>query len=179
MHRYYIVEGETEKAFLEFLKETHYITPGKIRIFNLMQQTLSDGQDFLSVRNPELIGIIDTDVIHTGVHEHLLSNIKRMQRSGRIKILMQNKNFEDELSRLLQCKRSLLYERVKCRDSTKLLKRKLSNMTPEDYTRLLSSTVSRSLPLYCSQPNADIQDLLKQNHLEQVIIPFERIMRLK
>ena len=63
MHRYYIVEGETEKAFLEFQKETQYITPGKIRIFNLMQQTLSDGQDFLSVRNPELIGIIDTDLI--------------------------------------------------------------------------------------------------------------------
>ena len=179
MHRYYIVEGETEKAFLEFLKETHYITPGKIRIFNLMQQTLSDGQDFLSVRNPELIGIIDTDVIHTGVHEHLLSNIKRMQRSGRVKILMQNKNFEDELSRLLQCKRSHLYERVKCLNSTKLLKRKLSNMTPKDYTRLLSSTVSQSPLLYCSQPNADIQDLLKQNHLEQVIIQFKQIMRLK
>lgn len=78
MPRYYIVEGETEKAFLEFLKEAQYIVPGKIRIFNLMQQTLSAGQDFLSVRNPELIGIIDTDVIHAGVHEHLLSNIKRM-----------------------------------------------------------------------------------------------------
>lgn len=177
LHRYYIVEGETEKAFLKFLKETHYIPPGKTRIFNLMQQTLSDGQDFLSVRNPELIGIIDTDVIHTGVHEHLSSNIKRMQHSGRVKILMQNKNFEDELSRLLQCKRSLLHERVKCSDSTKLLKRKLSNMTTEDYTRLLSSTVR--LPLYCSQPNADIQDLLKQKDLEQVIIPFKQIMRLK
>lgn len=97
MPRYYIVEGETKKAFLEFLKESQYIAPGKIRIFNLMQQTLSAGQDFLSVRNPELIGIIDTDVIHAGVHENLLSNIKRMQHSGRVKILMQNKNFEDEL----------------------------------------------------------------------------------
>lgn len=29
MPRYYIVEGETEKAFLEFLKEAQYIVPEK------------------------------------------------------------------------------------------------------------------------------------------------------
>ena len=63
MNRFYLVEGETEQAFFECLKESRFIAPGKIRKYNLMQKAVTPGEYFLSFRNPELICVIDTDVI--------------------------------------------------------------------------------------------------------------------
>ncbi len=178
MIRYYIVEGETEKAFLAFLKEDDRIPAGKIRIFNLMQKNIPPAQDFLSIRNAELICIIDTDIAREDNLKHLTDNIRKMKKSvslKHIKLLTQNKNFEDELCRLLSCKAADLPQKIKCKEQgTKQLKRKLADMDKQEYQHLLRDVSVRA---YCRTFSKEIRIRLEADHLDIVMATGEDIVR--
>lgn len=181
MIRYYIVEGETEKTFLGFLKESNHIAPGKIRIFNLMQKKLSPAQDFLSIRNAELFCIIDTDILSKDNLQCLSTNIRTMKKSIRqqnIKLFAQNKNFEDELCRLLDCKTSELPKKLHCKEQgTKQLKRELANMSIDKYQKLFASA---PLHTYCTHFPEKIRIHLEAEKLSNVIAePGELISKSK
>lgn len=177
MIRYYIVEGETEKAFLTFLKEDCLIPAGKIRIFNLMQKNLSPAQDFLSIRSAELICIIDTDIAREDNLKRLTDNIRKMKKSiplKHIKLLAQNKNFEDELCRLLSCKTADLPQKIKCKgNGADQLKRKLINMNVQGYERLLKDAPMHT---YCQTRPEEIRIRLEADHLDAVIATGEDII---
>lgn len=169
MSKFYIVEGETEKQFLTFLRDYHHIAPGKIRIFNLMQKKISPAQDFLSVRNAELLCIIDTDVIEEANLQCLAFNIRlirnlKPQRS--IKLFCQDKNLEGELCRLLSCKPSELSSRLHCKEpGTKHLKRELANMPPQKYQSLFGDA---PLLTYCAHFTEEIRKRLEAENLASV-----------
>lgn len=98
----YIVEGETEQRFFEFLKARRYIKPGKIYRFNLMQQTLKQTSSICAAYYDRVYAVIDTDVADCAAVRRLQANYKTLLQVCRhTKILVQNKNFEDELRYLL------------------------------------------------------------------------------
>lgn len=170
MSRYYIVEGETEKQFLTFLKDYSHIDSGKIRIFNLMQKTLSPAQDFLSIRNVKLFCIIDTDIIEEANLQCLAANIRQMKKfipQRNIKLFAQDKNLEDELCRLLSCKAGELSSRLHCKEiGTKHLKRELANMSSQKYQDLFANA---PLSTYCAHFPEEICKRLEAENLASVI----------
>ncbi len=170
MIKYYIVEGETEAAFLTFLKDYHHIAPGKIRIFNLMQKKLSLAQDFLSLRNVELLCIIDTDIAGETNLQCLAANVRQMKKSiplRNIKLLAQDKNFEDELCRLLSCKTSDLSQKLHCKEQgAKQLKRELARMPSQKYQALFADAPLRS---YCARFPQEIRKRLEAENLSAII----------
>lgn len=170
MIRYYIVEGETEAAFLTFLKDYHHIAPGKIRIFNLMQKKLSLAQDFLSIRNVELLCIIDTDIVGETNLQCLAANIRQMKKSippRHIKLFAQNKNLEDELCRLLSCKTGDLSQKLHCKEQgTKQLKRELAHLPSQKYQILFGTAPLRT---YCTCFPQEIRKRLEAENLSAII----------
>lgn len=99
----YIVEGEIEERFLQQLKQLGLVVPGKVFTFNLMQKQLKHTSNILAFKNYSAIYcVIDTDVVDKGNIENLVQNIKLLKTIGKPRILVQNKNFEDELMRILE-----------------------------------------------------------------------------
>ena len=181
MNKYYLVEGETEKAFIAYLKAARFIDSGKIRVFNLMQETISDAHEFLSVRNTEFICIIDTDVITENTLACLAQNLRKLKQSAstkHVKLLMQNKNFEDELCRLLQCTKKELPQTVHSKgENLKSTKQKLAGMTPEDYDKLLKETAARIPVTYCAVPPKNFLKALNDRNLSALIADSKQILR--
>lgn len=184
MNRFYLVEGETEQAFFECLKESRFIAPGKIRKYNLMRKAVTPGEYFLSFRNPELICVIDTDVITDSTPDCLAQNLKTLLRVAgspkKVKLLVQNQNFEDELCRILQCPKSSLPGRVDSKLKTlKDCKQKLANMRPEDYRRLLKGDPLRRIPtVYCAKVPDVIQEILERNNLSTLLADPTKIFHI-
>ena len=59
----YIVEGETEEYFLEYLKKESLIVPGRFAKFNLMQDVLKATDIILTNRVGKVFCILDTDCV--------------------------------------------------------------------------------------------------------------------
>lgn len=93
----YIVEGEIEDRFLNQVKEDDYIIAGRVRKFNLMQKKLSAKNSILNTKYDEIFCIIDTDRVDTPNLQVLRDNLKQLQKIGKIVLLIQHQNFEDEL----------------------------------------------------------------------------------
>lgn len=100
----YIAESQIEDKFFEQMRENDLFVPGKIFIFNLMQGKLKHSSNILTKKVKEVNAVIDTDIINEGNLENLYHNLKILKSIGTVRIWIQNKNFEDELCYVMQCK---------------------------------------------------------------------------
>mgnify|MGYP006916080269 CR=1 FL=1 len=102
----YIVEGEIEERFFSFLIQNDYIAPGRINVFNLMQNELHYTNAIFTKRIGKIFAFLDTD--RTGVNNlKVLENNVSMLKTvcpKHLFLLIQNQNFEDELRYMLSCK---------------------------------------------------------------------------
>ena len=185
VNRFYIVEGETEEAFFAYLKQNNFISPGKIKKFNLMQNDITPGENFLSSRNPEYICVIDSDVITNNTPNHLIKNLKALLQvvdsPEKVKLLVQNQNFEDELCHILQCSKNSLPERITPKiKELKDCKQKLANMRPENYSHLLKDGPLHRIPTtYCASLPDTIRNILEGNQLSHLLVNPNKIIHVK
>ena len=102
----YIGEGETEKRFIHFLRENDYIEPGKFVKFNLMQSELRKTSHIFAIRYAKIVCVIDTDCCADDNLNKFFANIKNLKTVCKksLYVAIQNKNFEDELCYILECK---------------------------------------------------------------------------
>ena len=100
---YYFVEGECEKALLSALmhstKEECYICPGKIEVFNIINQKLSVAKVMSLKRGTTVVFVYDTDIKKTDILE---TNIETIVKHSNIKyeniyFFQSVKNLEDEI----------------------------------------------------------------------------------
>ena len=75
---YYIVEGRTEEKIIKVLKKMNLLVPGKIKIYNVIQEIISNV--FLTANittNTTIILVFDTDV---QIKDKLEENIKKLKK---------------------------------------------------------------------------------------------------
>lgn len=96
----YFTEGETEEEIITILKKEGLIYPGKISVFNLLQNPISKAR-IRSISNGTTVLIVfDTDIQDQSKIEQLNENIKMLSRVKEIKeiiLIPQNRNLEEEL----------------------------------------------------------------------------------
>lgn len=95
----YFVEGKTEKAFIEQIKNK-YILSGKIDVLNILQNDIKNSRLINIKPNTTIVLIFDTDVQEKELLNRLAQNIKILKASKHIKevvVISQVLNFEDEL----------------------------------------------------------------------------------
>ena len=95
----YFVEGETEKAFIEQIRNK-YVLSGKIDVLNILQNEIKNSRLISIKPNTTIILIFDTDVQEKELLNRLTQNIKILKNSKHIKeviVIPQVLNFEDEL----------------------------------------------------------------------------------
>ena len=101
----YFAEGKCEERLLNALKENpQKIQPGRIKIFNVVQEPLPKSQLITIQAGTTVVLMFDTNVPHTAC---LKENIKRLSLfCTKIKLvfLPQVLNFEDELVRCCEIK---------------------------------------------------------------------------
>ena len=98
MAYHYFVEGDTERKFVEVIKESKYVYSGRIEKRNLLQKKISD--NILKNIQENTIIVFDTDVIDINNINILDKNIEVFENNDRIKeviLIPQVKNLEDEL----------------------------------------------------------------------------------
>ncbi|MCR5629590.1 hypothetical protein [Eubacterium sp.] len=97
----YYVEGKDDKAIIDVLKqEFRCIETGKVEVFNIVQDKLSDTRIRTLKRGTTVVLVYDTDIENNT--EILKSNIDFLKRQTAIKKVIcipQVKNLEDELLR--------------------------------------------------------------------------------
>jgi hypothetical protein len=98
----YVVEGEIEKRFINQLTRQDLIKPGRVKKFNLMQKELKNSNDILTNKYDYTICVIDSDCTEKCHCTFLRENIKQLKTVGNVLVMVQNKNFEDELEYILQ-----------------------------------------------------------------------------
>ncbi len=101
----FFVEGACEKKLIETLKNTSRIIPGKVRLFNCVQEDLSVSH-LLSIREGNIVFVFDTDVRNTS---YLFGNIGMVKKiCPKVKLLfpVQVENFEDEIVRSADVRKS-------------------------------------------------------------------------
>lgn len=145
----YIMEGEIEERFIKSLKAMGVIAPGRIEVFNLMQQRLKVTSGLLTMIYDRVIGIIDTDIVNHCELENLVFNLKMLSEVSKkpIYLLVQNKNFEDELCFMASVNSLQMLLGLKChtlKDIKKFLAQKV------DYEKLSSRVV---FDKYCTRGN--------------------------
>lgn len=157
----YLAEGETEKYFLESLKEESLILPGKIFKFNLMQNVLKATDRILTNRVDKVFCILDTDCVDIIFLENLRKNIKSLGEisKSKIRLLIQKENFEGELKFIFETN-----------DLGKFFG--LKNRTDADVKRHLAGEVNYSkyitkekLRRYCSRYTL-FQDFIREKNLK-------------
>ncbi len=95
----YFVEGDTEKAFIEQIRNK-YVLSGKIDVLNILQNEIKNSRLISIKPNTTIILIFDTDVQEKELLNRLTHNIKVLKDSKHIKeviVIPQVLNFEDEL----------------------------------------------------------------------------------
>lgn len=167
----YIADGEIEERFFDFLKVNDFICSGRFRKFNLMREKLSGASDILKKIMDKVYCVLDTDCIEKVNFDTLVYNIGLLKRicPRNILLLIQNKNFEDELSYVLECKN--LCERFKLKHSTQSdLKRHLAQSV--SYVGIISR---ENLVLYCRRPEEFKDELKNQKQKldDKKIVLFE------
>ena len=96
----YVVEGETEERFLKEMIYLNYIRPGRIKIYNIMQNEICESDSIMLKKNDVIFCFIDTDCIERKNLNKFCNNIKFLKKIGRVIVFVQNKNFEDELRKI-------------------------------------------------------------------------------
>ena len=98
MAYHYFVEGDTERKFIEVIKENKYVYSGRIEKRNLLEKKISDNILKNIQKNTTIVIIFDTDVIDINNINILDKNIEIFENSKKKVILIpQVKNLEDEL----------------------------------------------------------------------------------
>lgn len=96
----YFVEGHDEEKLIDTLKtDLQYIVPGKVQVFNVVQERLTKLRIMQLKKGTVAILVFDTD---SGNIQILQDNIEFLKKSGIIKKVLcitQVKNLEDELVR--------------------------------------------------------------------------------
>ena len=96
----YYVEGSCEKQLISALKEQPAkLAPGKIRIFNVIQDLIPRSQLLTIQSGTTVIFVFDTDVPETEVLKKNIEQIGRYCTKVKIVYLAQVLNFEDEIVR--------------------------------------------------------------------------------
>ncbi len=98
----YIVEGEIEERFFRQMIRLYYIRPGRIKIFNIMQNELSNSDNIMMKKYDLIFCVIDSDCIQRDNLNKFCNNIKKLKTIGKVIVFVQDKNFEQELCRMLQ-----------------------------------------------------------------------------
>lgn len=93
----YVVEGEIEQRFLGQLIHCDWVQPGVVRKFNLMQESMKSSNYILTKRYDKIFCIIDTNCADKSNCEKLSSNVRLLKSIGKVFVLVQHENFEDEL----------------------------------------------------------------------------------
>lgn len=167
----YIAEGEIEQRFFDFLKRNDFIQPGRFKQFNLMQNELSDSHDILKSNMGKIYCVLDTDCADEINFHTLEHNVKMLRRicPKNVFLLIQHKNFENELSYVLECKN--LCRRFNLKYNTeKDLKRYLAQSV------IYSGVISKeNLTRYCRRPEEFKAKLQSRNcHLvEKKVVLFQ------
>ncbi|MBE6102692.1 MAG: hypothetical protein E7200_11500 [Selenomonas ruminantium] len=152
--RLYIAEGETEEHFIKEMIRLKCFVPGKFRKFNLMQKQLKNTDNIMMKKYSRVICIIDTDCISDDEVEKLKANLKMLSGiCSRLDVLVQNKNFEDELKRLLG-KKNLLKAFPEKFDGLGELKHFLAEKI--DYEKYIDK---KKVSSYCSGSNEFKEEL--------------------
>lgn len=102
----YIAEGEIEERFINFLTRNSLIRLGRFKKFNLMQEKLKNSSNILTKKVSAVYCILDTDVVKPENITTLDFNLKKLAEicPKCVFCLVQNKNFEDELKFILDCR---------------------------------------------------------------------------
>ena len=97
---HYFVEGADDAKIINTLKtDLRLIIPGKVQIFNVMQEKITNPRLMSLKTDTVVILVFDTDV---GETDTLLNNIKTLKKAQNVKevfCITQVKNLEDELIR--------------------------------------------------------------------------------
>ena len=80
----YYVEGETEKVFIEQIKNK-YVLSGKIDVLNILQNEIKNSRLMNIKPDTTIVLIFDTDVEEEGLLKKLENNIKILRGSKRVK----------------------------------------------------------------------------------------------
>ncbi|WP_196600493.1 hypothetical protein [Pectinatus frisingensis] len=161
----YIAEGETEKNFITQLKQKQIVLPGQFKKYNLMRKKLKETDDILTKKRDKIFGIVDTDCdnINCACFKNFEYNIKKLKKIGKIFILVQDKEFEDELKRIFND--SKLSQIFNAKYSNKSdIKKHLCK--PDIYENLLlrNQLTSDMLNKYCSH-SCHFINTLKTNNI--------------
>lgn len=143
----YIAEGEIEERFINFLSQNNFIQSGRCLKFNLMQNYLKDNSNILRLRKDKIYCILDTDVLLADNITKLICNLKKLRNAcgNNVCLLIQNKNFEDELKFILNCSNLGKFFHLPY-NTTKDLKEYLAQDV--DYQKIISK---ENLSRYCNR----------------------------
>ena len=96
----YFVEGKCEERMLNALKEyPQKIIPGRIKIFNVIQELLPKSQLVTIQAGTTIVLVFDTDVYNTGYLKENIILLDRFCTKIKLVYLPQVLNLEDELVR--------------------------------------------------------------------------------
>ena len=124
-------------------------TAGRFRKFNLMQDKLSSSSDLLKKIMDKVYCVLNTDCVAATNFRTLAHNVKLLKSICPVNIflLIQNKNFEDELSYVPECNN--LCDKFNLKHSSqKDLKRHLAQSV--SYSKIVSK---ENLTRYCRRPD--------------------------
>lgn len=111
---YYFVEGECEKKLVETLKQCRLIIPGKVKVFNVVQELIGTTLLRTISSNAIIILLFDTDTLKVNA---LKQNIQYLRENDLSVICVtQVKNLEDELLRCTTAK--TLKNLLNCRSNS-------------------------------------------------------------
>lgn len=135
--RLYIVEGQDEENFLRQMIGKSFIQPGKIKIKNLMQNFVKASDSIMDNKYDVIVCVFDTDVTERTNLEYFLKNIKMLRGLGKVFLVAQKYNFEDELKRVLSVPDLLAYYHQSGYDNLKraLTTEKYTSLSKEEYIK--------------------------------------------
>lgn len=97
----YFVEGECERKLLNAIKAAPgLIMPGKVRVFNVIQDVLSQSHLY-SIKEGFVVFVFDSDVQKTDCLKQNIEMVRKYcpAKNVRLLFLVQVRNFEDEIIR--------------------------------------------------------------------------------
>ena len=104
-HYQYYVEGQCEKKLITVLKEKQLVCPGKIDVFNPIQNCLTELHIRPLAPNTIVVLVFDTDKKETDVLVQNIAFLKAQPNVDKVICIPQNKNMEGEILRCTDIKK--------------------------------------------------------------------------
>lgn len=97
-HYIYLCEGQIEKKLLEiFIKEFHILIPGKLEVFNVIQDRLKTSYLAAHSKYTHFVLVFDTDTNNSTILQENLRFLQNHFSQDKIIVVPQVRNIEDEL----------------------------------------------------------------------------------